>query len=1114
MPGNPVKKRPQSDLVNQIPSDWSPELQKAYDKALKDYKAQMPAGDILDYVRTPFNVMSNSMAGLAAEMLGKGKEFEAKYGWMPKTQAEMDSVEAMMKVMGPVIDTMDYLKVPPIVGPNTPTVAAAMQGVDRAAARLTAEQAKKAAANAGQAVKKAATSDDMAYAIENLAQKAGFGPKQIMVGRMSKSWRKPDADLAEQMEKDGRSRADIWQATRTFRAPDGKLRQELSDADMKYTSGEVEKKQYTSARKRYEQAKARATTPEELNDANDYWNKTKTNAIFNLTGKAQDFVDHPELFAAYPELAKYTFKQLEPTHNQFTAPETVNGFYSPGSQRITINTDAPYKRSTALHELQHAIQEIEGWQGGSSPDYMTAKMAERDIAKKEAKEIQDRIDNMNAMNPVLYEDLIKNEQGALRQRQYLLNQTQPLEGITDPYEAYKRMSGEAEARLVQKRRDYTEDELRDKLPFMDYDVKPWDQITKDFAGGGEVHMGSGGFLEMMAKAAKEGVSRTQRLAMNSKDVAKRIPALEEAIAALERGEITKQQYAQLVQAYKPVVPFQEFFKPESDEKIIAALTKTNREKAGTPQKQTYFGVPSSTLKRGDKAATRQDIPSYIDANTWVVTTHEPQQGRNVYAGAGPRIGYEPMAMLNDVKFQVRPDGALKIARGGQKGTIATMEGYWEPITRELAEEMGPELMRDPRWVQAGMDPTRSASFYNRETMQPIVEGEQVLHSGPLVLVKNPVYGDIEDFPFKEGGAVMMSKGGVLGALAKTAEKGMEKALKAAKAAPQDEALRLAQQRAALPPSQGGLGLPADNTPMQRATAMGFIKDTYHGALRNIKRLDPRKGSTESHAGQGVYSTDSPKDASQNYASAYGPDVYGKINRSMNEQEKEWKRTRNRLWDESLTPRQQEILLSNTLGADNLGVVYPLKVRSDKSIHLDKPEENPVMVGPFVQYDEAADRWTETPHYPTFERALDEFSKRGGETNPIRDFAYDYGGEIPARDLFNAIKKQGAEDYLYDPHTGDLISGGVAAADFLKHFGIDEIRHTPQFNNRDLNIGGEHIISLNPDNVRSRFAAFDPWRRDAATAAAFGVAAPDLLAQEREPEKELTIEEFLKRMKAK
>ena len=41
----------------------------------------------------------------------------------------------------------------------------------------------------------------------------------------------------------------------------------------------------------------------------------------------------------------------------------------------------------------------------------------------------------------------------------------------------------------------------------------------------------------------------------------------------------------------------------------------------------------------------------------------------------------------------------------------------------------------------------------------------------------------------------------------------------------------------------------------------------------------------------------------------------------------------------------------------------------------------------------------------------------------------------------------------------------------------------------------HYVSQNPDNFRSRFAAFDPWRRNSALAAALGVAAPDLLAQE-------------------
>ena len=65
------------------------------------------------------------------------------------------------------------------------------------------------------------------------------------------------------------------------------------------------------------------------------------------------------------------------------------------------------------------------------------------------------------------------------------------------------------------------------------------------------------------------------------------------------------------------------------------------------------------------------------------------------------------------------------------------------------------------------------------------------------------------------------------------------------AAPQDEALRLAQQRATLPVKQGGLGLPADNTPEQRAAAMGFTQDAYHGTPifdngigGNILRFNP------------------------------------------------------------------------------------------------------------------------------------------------------------------------------------------------------------------------------------------------------------------------------------
>jgi len=755
MPGNPVRRKPETDL-SAIPGTLSPEQnrQRLADErqAMKAYKASMPQGDVLDYARAPFQLFGNSMAGLGAEMLGKGKQFE-KYAYMPKTKAEMDAVEAMLAVMGPGLEAMDYLKIPPIIGPNTPTVAAAMQGVDRTAARLTAEQAKRAAANAGQAVKKAATSDDMAYAMENLAQKAGFGPKQIMMGPNSKTWNQVNADLAVQMEREGRDPTAIWRATGTFRGADGKLRQEIPDWAMAYTPKAARQRQTDAYTRRRDRALATATTPEEEQDIKEFYKPELKNAVYNLKGKTSEFVDHPELRAAYPELFDRPFKQLEPDHPEYTASQNTSGFFNPKTKEIVINGDftEDSQRDTILHELQHAVQQLEGWQGGFSPARMAAAMADRDALKYSAdkeRELLTLLAPKSKIRPAT--------EKSLKEIEGQLDKYKQLEGMNDPFKAYERVSGEEEARAVERRSRMPDEELRDTFPENSYDHSFKNHIT-EFADGGEVHMAGGGFLDMMAKAAKQGVTRSQRLAMSNKDVARRIPALEEAIVALERGEITKQQYAQLVQAYKPVAPYETFFNPEPDEKIIGALTKTNREKEGTRPKQSYFGVPSSTLKRGDKAATRQDIPSYTEADTWVVTAHQPQQGKRVYAGAGPRIGYEPVAMLNDVRFEVQPNAAMKIAKGGQKGTIATMEGYWEPITRELAEEMGPELMRDPRWVQVGMDPTRSASFYNRETMQPILEGEQVLHSGPLVLVKNPRYGDIEDFPFKEGGGVTIDE---------------------------------------------------------------------------------------------------------------------------------------------------------------------------------------------------------------------------------------------------------------------------------------------------------------------------------------------------------------------
>jgi hypothetical protein len=83
--------------------------------------------------------------------------------------------------------------------------------------------------------------------------------------------------------------------------------------------------------------------------------------------------------------------------------------------------------------------------------------------------------------------------------------------------------------------------------------------------------------------------------------------------------------------------------------------------------------------------------------------------------------------------------------------------------------------------------------------------------------------------------------------------------------PQQAALDLAQQRAALPVEQGGLGLPANNTAMDRAKAMGFDVDAYHSTnASDITKFDLGK----SIRGEGTSVALTPENAQ-----AYGNITY-------------------------------------------------------------------------------------------------------------------------------------------------------------------------------------------------------------------------------------------------
>lgn len=161
---------------------------------------------------------------------------------------------------------------------------------------------------------------------------------------------------------------------------------------------------------------------------NDFNNEIakKWNEI-NPHGKTVgDVLEHPELFSAYPDLAKLQLMQV-PASTSFKGALARTG--SSGKPFVQLREDLPPEqaRSTLLHELQHWIQEKEGFAlGGDLNDFV------------------------NEINP--------------NTGQYYT--------IEEAYDKYKKLGGEVESRLTQQRLDYA-------LPGQRRLIYPWSQSQID-----------------------------------------------------------------------------------------------------------------------------------------------------------------------------------------------------------------------------------------------------------------------------------------------------------------------------------------------------------------------------------------------------------------------------------------------------------------------------------------------------------------------------------------------------------------------------------------------------------------------------------------------------------
>ena len=298
-----------------------------------------------------------------------------------------------------------------------------------------------------------------------------------------RTFRMDNLSVARKMEEAKKDAKAIKMATGWERGADGKWRYEMPDAMIKDTmdvgGGHIVK--------RYED--------------DMLWNG----------GKLSKVIDAPELFKAYPQL-----KDVRIETDAIMNDMPSNGEYNAKTNTITIHADEmKYMNSILNHEIQHAIQSIEGFGKGGSPEQMEKEFkAAQDEwkARAYAHELEEKTKEMGGeYNQSEVEKALVEEYKDLDMSDELPDKETRIKGFNyfargyadrsmddaikrfrlnestradfDSYKEYLKLSGEVESRNVEKRLDMTPEERRKTLAESTEDVARKDQI---FLGVGDV----------------------------------------------------------------------------------------------------------------------------------------------------------------------------------------------------------------------------------------------------------------------------------------------------------------------------------------------------------------------------------------------------------------------------------------------------------------------------------------------------------------------------------------------------------------------------------------------------------------------------------------------------
>lgn len=284
----------------------------------------------------------------------------------------------------------------------------------------------------------------------------------------------PTTRAAKDMLDRGIGREEVWKRTGIMQGPDGKFRREISDHRAEL-DGNLPRNQYDSR----------------LVNVPMFQEKT-----------LGDTLSHPDVYRKYPH---HKDTPVKSTGFNFD----IAGGYDKG--KISLAGGKPSEvLQTALHELQHKIQDESGFaRGGNTGEFLAPEFkavkdritkAERELRKKLELEVKDIIpkDQGGHLNPYVLKALEENPQA---KNWYPEGQTQVWNALKDnpyykewmnlhdqatvltkmeaqAYQKYKRLAGEAEARNVEARQKLTPEERRQIPPWKTLDVPESEMIVR------------------------------------------------------------------------------------------------------------------------------------------------------------------------------------------------------------------------------------------------------------------------------------------------------------------------------------------------------------------------------------------------------------------------------------------------------------------------------------------------------------------------------------------------------------------------------------------------------------------------------------------------------------